>query len=816
MAKTKHVIHMVGHGHIDPTWLWRWTEGYEEVRATFRSALDRMKETPDFTFTASSACFYAWVKVCDPEMFEEIRARVKEGRWEIVGGWWVEPDCNIPEGEAFVRHGLYSQRFFEREFGVRARAGFNPDSFGHAGTLPQILRKMDIEYYAYMRPEPPWEMQYPEGTTFRWRAKDGSEVVACAIPHGYAGDGERVIEKIKRLPSYPYLNPGQKHILGFYGVGNHGGGPTKQAIAAIRKAQKDRTLPDAPFSTLEGYFEAFLKSPCGKAMPSIDQDLQHHARGCYSAHSEMKRMNRKAEHGLMAAERLATAAGLVTGRAYSQEAIEKAWQLVLYNQFHDILAGTSIEVAYEDTRDQLGAARNTATEIWNEALQMVTRSIRTSTEGNTMVVVNPLPWPVKQTVKASAAVGRGLSTPLHVVDDEQRPVACQPVLGERIGHTDYVFTVEVPGLGYRCFRARTGAQSIKHARTLEAGRGDLGRYYLESDWWRMEFDPTSGEMRRLRDKRAKIEVLNKGNVLACLVDQSDTWSHGYDEWRVEAGRFGGAVCEILESGDVRATVRITQTYRDSTVEQFVSLYRDDDAIDCLFRVNWQERYTMLKLGYETNIVPGVATYDVPYGFQERNTEGWEEPGQKWVDLTGTVGRKKYGLAVLNDSKYSFDVRDGAIRVTLLRSPAYAFHDRGRHDSSEPWPIMDQGWQTVRIRLVPHSGSWEEADVVRKAWELNEPASAHLESSHGGTLPQRASFLEASATNVVLTAFKRSEDGDDLVVRGYETAGKRTKTRIRFPHVKKSFEVMFGAHEIKTLRVDPRTWKAREVNLLEER
>ncbi|HQE84083.1 MAG TPA: alpha-mannosidase, partial [Candidatus Hydrogenedentes bacterium] len=143
----KKTVHMIGHGHIDPTWLWRWTEGYEEVRATFRSALDRMNETPEFRFTASSACFYAWVKECDPEMFEEIRQRVKEGRWEVAGGWWVEPDCNLPEGESFVRHGLYSQGFLQREFGIRARVGFNPDSFGHAGTLPQIYKKMGIDYY---------------------------------------------------------------------------------------------------------------------------------------------------------------------------------------------------------------------------------------------------------------------------------------------------------------------------------------------------------------------------------------------------------------------------------------------------------------------------------------------------------------------------------------------------------------------------------------------------------------------------------------------------------------------------------------------
>ena len=224
---------------------------------------------------------------------------------------------------------------------------------------------------------------------------------------------------------------------------------------------------------------------------------------------------------------------------------------------------------------------------------------------------------------------------------------------------------------------------------------------------------------------------------------------------------------------------------------------------------------MLKLGYETSIVSGQATYDAPYGCQERNTEGFEEPGQQWLDLTGSVGNTPYGFAVLNDSKYGFDVLSGAIRVTMLRSPAYAHHDRARHDASTPYAIMDQGWQTVKIRLVPHAGAWQDAGVVRKAWELNEPMIAHIESGHAGTLPPKASFLDCEADNVALTVMKRSEDGEELVIRGYETAGKECKTRIALPHMKQSLDVTFKPHEIKTFRVDKATWTAKEVNLLEE-
>jgi alpha-mannosidase len=801
---------MIGHAHIDPTWLWRWTEGYEEVHATFRSALERMKETPAFKFTASSACFYAWVKACDPDMFEEIRARVKEGRWDIVGGWWIEPDCNIPCGESFVRHGLYSQRFFEQEFGVRAKVGFNPDSFGHAGTLPQIFKKVGIEYYVYMRPCPVYEMDYPEGTTFWWRANDGSAILACNLQESY-GSGDEVLGRIKRLPSNPHLNPGQTHILGFYGVGNHGGGPTKKAIANILEARKDaRHFPKVLFSTLLEYFEGFLKTTPKASIPTIATDLQHHARGCYGAHSEIKRLNRQCEHALMAAERFTTVAWLLEGQAYPQEHFERAWKDVLYNQFHDVLAGTSIESAYQDTRDQLGAARHRADVIANEAIQRIARAIDTSAEGNTVVTVNPLPWPVTQTVTVAPIVSRSLHGPIHFVDDTNHVIPSQAVLTERIGSTGFAFTAELPALGYRCFHARSGGQTVHLDRMLTAGRT-----FLENDWWRIEFDPYDGHICRLFDKQHKLEALRKGNILASMVDSSDTWSHGCDEFRVEAGRFGRAKLELLDIGDVRATVRVLSTFDQSTAEQFITLHRDIDTIDCTFRINWQQRYTLLKLAYETPIDRGAATYETAYGVQARNTDGFEEPGQRWFDLTGVIGDLPYGFAVLNDSKYGFDVRGGTMRVTMLRSPAYAHHDRTRYDSSLPYAIMDQGWQTVKIRLVPHAGSWQDARVAKKAWELNEPAFTHVESAHPGKRGPSASMIGTEADNVMLTVLKRSEDGKALIVRGYETAGRPVSTVLHLPHKKKTFPVTFAPHEIKTLRINTKKWTLSEVNLLEE-
>jgi len=801
-------IHMIGHGHIDPTWLWRWTEGCGEVRATFRSALERMRETPEFTFTASSASFYQWFETTEPTLFDELRDRVREGRWEVVGGLWVEPDCNVPCGESFVRHGLYSQRYFERAFGVRATVGFNPDSFGHAGTLPQILKKLGIESYVFMRPDPECEMTYPDGTTFWWRAKDGSKVLASQIPVCYsATDAPRLLAD---LPKSRHLNPGQQHVLGFYGVGNHGGGPTKQAIRAILDARAKEGGSAVIFSTLGRYFKDLLDTHGPEWFPTIDRDLQHHARGCYSAHAWLKRLHRQVEHALMTAERFATAAWLLNAREYPHDQFEKAWKDLLYNQFHDILAGTSLESTYEDTRDQLGAARHRAHVIVNEAIQSIARDIDTSAEGNTIVVVNPLTWPVRQPVVASGTAARGLDAPLHLVDDTENPVSIQRIRHERPGDSRLAFTAEVPATGYRIYHVRGGGEARKLMNRLDAGHD-----FLENEWWRLEFDPNSGCISRLFDKQYRAEVLNRGNVLAALVDGSDSWSHGVAGYRTEAGRFGEARLRIVEQGDVLATVQAVSRWRNSVAVQEVTLHRDLEIIDCLLRVNWQEAHSALKLAFDTRIGSGVATYDAPYGFQERDTRGDEEPGQQWFDLTGQVDGLPYGFAVLNDGQYGFDVLDNVMRVTVLRSPLYAHHDPVRVDADAMHPVMDQGWHEARLRLVPHAGPWQDARIVKQAWELNVPLVAHLESSHPGTRRTNAQLIGTDSDNVLLSVVKQSETGRDLIIRGYETAGRPAKTTLHLPYFDQRFELVFAPHEIKTVRIDPQTWTLSEVDLLEE-
>ncbi|MFP4499819.1 MAG: alpha-mannosidase [Candidatus Hydrogenedentota bacterium] len=807
-AYTQRIFHMVGHGHIDPTWLWPWTEGFEEVRATFRSAVDRMSEDPAFTFSASSAAFYEWIERTEPALFDAIRSRVAEGRWELAGGFYIEPDCNIPCGESFVRQGLYAQHYFAAAFGKRARIGFNPDSFGHAGSLPQILAKLGIDAYVFGRPEPGKEKEFPEGATFWWESPDGTRLFATHIPLGYnAADADA---KVTALAQYPHLNPDQAHVLCLYGVGNHGGGPTKKAIAQITAMHEDPDAPDVRFSTLAGYVDAFRASTHPEDMPVVQDDLQHHARGCYSAHALLKRLHRQTEHALMTAERFATAAWLLDAAPYPHNRFRKAWLDLLYNQFHDIIAGTSIPSAYEDTRDQIGAARHRAHIAINDALQTISRDIDTTEEGNTFVLVNSLTWPVEQPVILSRAAERTLDTPIHFVDDTGTVVPSQAIRHEYPGACRYAVTAELPATGYRLFHARSGKQNLRQRQRL-----DTGRDFLENDWWHLEFDPYDGALTRLYDKTRRIEVIERGLVLACLADGSDTWSHDVDGYTAEIGRFGRARLQRVEYGDVLATVQITSHWEHCTAIQEITLYREIAAIDCLVRVNWQAAYTMLKLGFETRVEHGRVTCEAPYGAQVRPASGCEEPGGQWLDITGVIDGLPYGFTLINDGCYGFDARDRTLRQTLLRSPAYAHHNYRRHEAGQGLQIMDQGWHTWRFRLLPHPGPWQEARVVKDAWELNVTVFAHHESAHPGRRPAKAQLLGTEADNVLLSTLKQSEEDQHLIVRGYETAGRPASTTLHLPYMDKQFNLGFEPHEIKTMHIDTTTWTLRDVNLLEE-
>ncbi len=805
----KRTLHAIGNAHIDPVWLWRWPEGLETIRATFRSALDRMKEYGDFVFTCSSSAFYSMLDAVEPEMVDEIRIRVQEGRWELVGGWWVEPDVNVPCGESLVRQGLYGQRYLQDRFGKRARIGYNPDTFGHPSTLPQILRSLGLTRYVFMRPGT-HEKELP-GHIFRWMAPDGSEVLTLRIARSYATWPEDIGEHVRacaaEAPAYV------RDYAVFYGVGNHGGGPTKTNIESLHATGEVEPGFGVKLSSLAEFFARVEEEmQAGASVPVVCDELQHHARGCYSAHSGVKEGNSRTERLLMMAERMAVMAKFTCGLPAPSEELAEAWQALLFSQFHDILAGTSLPEAYEDARDAHGFASHIASRALHAALQKLAGQADTRGDGEAILLFNTLPWAVRMPVE----IERG---PAGVRASDGQAVATQVVQSSVTTKQRRTCVVaELPPMGFRVFYGTAQADPPSEpAGELSAADG-----VLQNAWHNLKLSSTTGLPDELYDRRSSAQLLRQpGMRLAVMHDPSDTWSHGVPAFRDEVGEFrmsGGPVIE--ESGPVRVSLRTHMVFGDSAAIHRLRLYRDLPVIDGKLSITWLERQKALKLCIPTSICDAEVAYEVPYGSITRPQDGEEHPGQHWADMSGGVQAAgsvvPCGLALLTESQYGYDAMDGELRVTLLRSPVYAHHDPTQLEAGVAYRYMDQGEHVIRYRLVPHLGTWRDADIPRRAAEFLTPALWVKEYAHSGPLGAEFSFLEVLPANVVAMVCKTAEDGDGFVVRAVETHGELTEATFAVKPLGIQWTAMLTPYKIATFRIRPGlSPQVREVNALEE-
>lgn len=780
----------MGHAHLDIVWLWQYPEGLQALKATFRSALDRMCEYPDFRFAAGSAAYYDFLERNDPAMFEEIRERVAEGRWQPVGGWWVEPDLNLPSGESLVRQALQGQRYFKERFGRFAGVGFNPDSFGHPGSLPQILAGARLPNYVFMRPKPE-EKDLP-GRLFRWRSADGAEVLAYRVPHEYCTPGGDIEGHIELCAAE--LGGPETSLMCFYGVGNHGGGPTRANLDSILRLQASSDDVDLAFSDPEAYFTETAEAE----LALVQDDLQRHAPGCYAAHSGVKAWNRRAENALLAAEKLSSIAALLGGPAYPTEELRGAWRRVLFNQFHDILAGTSLEPAYEDARDAFGEATAIAGRAaWNAALALAWR-IDIPAGETPITVFNPHPWRSQVPVELETD---GLAGATHLASPDGEVQPLQEVRSEALvggWRKRIAFVADLPPLGYRVY------YTVKRdaAQPASGHRFQLG------------FDPGTGYLSSLYDLVEDCELLARpGGRPAVIDDPSDTWGH-------DVVSFDGAVqdmelerLEELEVGAVRQVTRVEHRLGESRLVQDYVQWSGLDLIEVRVEVDWRERHKVLKLRWPLALDSGLATYETPHGTTVQPGDGPERPVQSWLDVSGSSSGRPYGVAFLNDGKQSADVRDSDVGLTLLRSPVYAHHDPYRPERWDGLRFIDQGRQSCRFWLLPHSGSWEMSGVVQRAAELNQRPLALVDTCHKGELPPLGAFLEVGPPNVVLAALKQTEDGSgDLILRAREVTGRPARAVIALHALEQSFEVDFGPHQLKTLRFGQ--GQLREVDLLE--
>ena len=795
------VLHMIGNAHIDPVWLWQWPEGYQEVLATFRSALDRLEEYPEFEFTHDSVCYLAWVEETDPRMFEAIRARVAEGRWHVIGGWWVEPDCNIPGGESYVRQALYGQGYLREKLGIVATTGANVDSFGHNAALPQLLAKSGLDSYVFLRPQA-HELTLP-ASLFWWESRDGSRVLAYRIPNEYCTPGTDLVHHVDK--SVAQLTAEGEHMV-FYGVGNHGGGPTRANLDSIRRLNGANGGPDLRCSSPRAFFD---RAAHGDGIPVHADELQHHGVGCYSAHSGIKRWNRRAENALQRAEKWATVAHAVTGVEYPLDELSAAWKLLLFNQFHDTLAGTSIAPAYEDARDQIGHASSVAGAVFNRAVQAISSriEIRPEQDMTPVVVFNPHAWPLRADVELEFAGFRDADAAM--ADDDGAPVPVQRTRSHATvngARGRVVFPADVPPLGYRVYRL---LPAVVEAAPAVAATDTT----LENDRLAVEVDPETGWLSRLVLKETGVDLVagqSRGHAVV-VADESDTWGHRVRTYDEVVGSFECTSVRLVESGPVRSIVRIESRYGASTLSEELLLSADARFLEVRAVLDWRERHRLLKLRFPTAIVTDRATFEIPYGHVERPATGDEEPAQAWVD----VSDDRAGLSVINDSKHGHDAVGGNIGMTVARSPVYAWHEPKELDPDGVYEYLDQGRQEFTYRLLPHAGDWRAAGTVRSAAELNQPAFALLESYHDGPLPLEATHA-AAGDGVVVTVLKGSEDASgDTVVRAYETAGLGVEASLELPLLGRTISTRFVPGEVKTFRI-PRDPQAPivETDLLE--
>jgi alpha-mannosidase len=724
-------LQLVGNSHIDAAWLWPWSETEEVVRNTWRTSLKLAAMFPGYIFTGSSAAFYHYLDRDVPTLADSIRQAIREGQWATVGGMWVEPDLNSPAGESLVRQGLYGQRYFQRHYGSRSTVSWIPDSFGFPWTLPQIFRGLGFTSFVTQK------IRWNDSTTLRynaffWEGRDGTRIFSYN-PYGYTHDLDPRTLVSERLEDRERTGGHQQIVL--YGVGDHGGGPT---IAMLQRAEDLRRVPTFPamrYAFPDSALGAVRSGLGDAAFPTWDDELylEYH-RGTYTTQARQKWSLAHSEALLRTTEALAS----VDTAAYPHGPLETTWRRVLFNQFHDILPGSSIHQVYVDANAQYDTAWATLDTLAGRGFADLRARMdtRAAARGAVPVVVfNPLTWPRTDFVRVARAPG---DTVLFAARDV-------PPLGAKVFHLP---RRGAPPLGSRLAAPTAGATWIENA-------------YL-----RVEVDTVTGTVTRIYDKRARREVLApgaQGNIFHVFGDvprEYDAWNIGYtgERWEVTS------TSDVArEAGATEARLRLTRHWGRSTFVQTLVLGRESPFLDVRTEADWHETHKLLKVAFTLGVRADSATFAIPYGTIGRSgtprTQAerakWEVPGQRWADVSDST----YGVTLVTDSKYGWDYRGNVLRLSLLRSPM------------SPDSLADRGRSSFRFLVIPHVGDWRAAGTLRRAAEITTPLLAAAEPEHAGPLGRTASFASVDVPGVELAWVKRAEDSDALVLRLVEWDGQ---------------------------------------------
>ena len=754
---------LTGHAHLDLAWLWPVAETRRKARRTFASVLGLMDRYEDFVFNQSSAQLYRWIEDDDPELFARVRKRVEEGRWEPVGGSWVEPDCQIPSGESFVRQLFYGQRYFQDRFDRRSTVAWFPDTFGYSPGIPQLLRGAGISGFFTYKLNWNETNDFPHDL-FAWEGIDGTSVITHTFENpgtDYNGDiaPRDVLGTWRNFGGKRYHN----ESLFSFGWGDGGGGPSEKMLENFARLRDFPAMPRLRMASVDHFFDALPDDALPRWVGELYLELH---RGTLTSQARVKKLNREAEHRLQEAEAFATLAAR-RGAAYPKDELERLWKSVLLNQFHDILPGSSISEVYRDTHRELENAVTAARQLRDNALLQLAEDGPGPARG--AIVANAALHPRPLTVVLRGTGARAVVAP----DGEPLPTqsVAEGLLVHAPGRT-------VPALGWMSVQlqdespAQGPAPSSVHLE--ERGNGKT----IENEFLRVEID-AGGSLRRVFDKEAEREVLQgTGNRLFAYADKPPNW----DAWDVEAGYEAegeelpeAESVKVAERGPLRAAVRVERRFRGSRISQTYVLLAGSRRLDFETRVEWHERQVLLRALFPVSVRSHEATFETMYGVVRRPTHrntSWDEArfevgAHRFADLS----EPGYGVALLNDGKYGHSARDNVLGISLLRGPLY------------PDPLADEGEHGFTYSLFPHPGDWTEAGVTGEAIAINSPLVANL----GGAETAEYGLLETGGPELALGSLKMAEDGRGMVLRFYEPHGSRGECTLRFASRPESVE-----------------------------
>ncbi len=849
-----------GNAHIDAAWLWPWTETVDVVHRTFSTALQLMNEYPDYVFTQSAAAYNEWMADKYPEMNAEIKRRIQEGRWEIVGGMWVEPDLNMPDGESLVRQLLVGKRWYKQAYGVDVRIGWNPDSFGYTWQLPQIYKKSGIDYFVTQKMAWNDTNQLPF-KLFWWQSPDGSRVLTY-FPHDYGNENLSPVRLSDDLAAARQRSPGLTEMMDLYGVSDHGGGPTRAMLdegfswaapsaSTIASNGGEPVTPRYQFGTAQSFFSTVEKEiapqspvwnyqliakgyeppasvPGKVAIPTWNSELyfEYH-RGVMTTQANHKKNMRDSEEEVLNAEKWSSLAWL-DGANYPADKLTDDWKKVLFNQFHDLAAGSGIAVIYRDAQKDYDWVRMLTNEISAGALDSVVAHINTkgairAQNAQTVVIFNPLGWDRGGTVLVNVPVegqpgGSAWVIPEQGDSEPARIVSYDPALARLELE---VPVKDVPALGYETIHVAVAPSGSSVASTPKKTPSRIGSFLKNGAAQPHVSAPDADSLKPVNVRAVGATTIHSGQLVVAVdgttgcitsirhaadlpsgvVDANsgeEAFAPGacgnqfqffkdtpkqYDAWNIDPGTLDATPAtitkadsvETLTASDGSDAVRVTSHWQNSKFVQTIHL--EGDLVDIENDIDWHEKHVLLKAAFPLAVKSDFATYEIPYGAIERPTtrnNSWEKaqfevPAMRWADLSGAgADGKVHGLSVLNRDKYGYDAQGNVLRLTLLRAPTW------------PDPDADQGHHQFHYALYPHAGTWKDALTVRHGWEYDYPLRAVVTTAHPGSLPPEHSFASVSPENVVLTAVKKAEDANGLIFRVYEWAGKETTAEFHVP------------------------------------